>query len=130
MIYSLTERIDSFLLMFDFQKLLVYEKAKAFNNNIGKILEGIKLEPFMLNQLKRAAFSIMLNVAEGSGRYSMADKRNFYVISRGSVFEVVAVLDYLKDNRFIDLEVYESLYKELEEISKMLFAMIKSLKKN
>lgn len=39
----------------------------------------------------------MLNIAEGSGRFTDKNKRNFYVIARGSAFECVAVFDFLKD---------------------------------
>ena len=37
--------------------------------------------------------SIALNIAEGSGRFSKPDRRNFFIISRGSVFECVAIFN-------------------------------------
>ncbi len=46
--------------------------------------------------------SIMLNIAEGSGRFSNKDKRNFYVIARSSVFECVALLEVLKHDSVIN----------------------------
>ena len=69
----------------------------------------------------------MLNIAEGSGRYTKPDKRNFYVISRGSAFECVAILDYLHDNKMIESVKFNSFYIALEEISKMLYSLIKGL---
>ena len=78
--------------MFDFEKLIVYTKAKRFNKKVNDFLNSSKLDRTTNDQLRRASFSIMLNIAEGSGRYSKADKRNFYVISRGSAFECVAFL--------------------------------------
>jgi four helix bundle protein len=69
----------------------------------------------------------MLNIAEGSGRYSKADKRNFYVIARGSVFECVAIFDYLKDIQAIDQDTFIALYNDLDELSRMLFSMAKNL---
>ena len=69
----------------------------------------------------------MLNIAEGSGRYTKPDKRNFYVIARGSVFECVAIFDYLKDFECLSQKDFDFYYKSLEEISRMLFALIKGL---
>jgi len=69
--------------MFDFEKLEVYKKAKEFNKKISIFLKEKNLDRVTNDQLRRASFSIMLNIAEGSGRYSKADKRKFYVISRG-----------------------------------------------
>lgn len=42
------------------------------------------------DQLRRSAFSIMLNIAEGAGRFMNKEKHNFYVISRSSAFESIA----------------------------------------
>jgi four helix bundle protein len=113
--------------MFDFEKLIVYSKAKEFNKKVNAFLVSTKLDRTTNDQLRRASFSIMLNIAEGSGRYSKADKRNFYVISRGSAFECVAIFDYLKDINSIDEKKFTDFYNELDELSRMLFAMIKTL---
>jgi four helix bundle protein len=69
----------------------------------------------------------MLNIAEGTGRFTKPDKKNFYVISRGSAFECVAIFDYLKDSNLIEDEDFREFYNKLEDISKMLFALIKTL---
>jgi len=42
-----------------------------------------------------------LNIAEGSGKFSKADRKNYFVTSRGSVFECVAILDILNGEEFI-----------------------------
>ncbi|MEL7145842.1 MAG: four helix bundle protein [Bacteroidota bacterium] len=54
----------------------------------------------------------MLNIAEGSGRLTNRDKRTFYVISRGSTFESVAILDYLHDTSEDELGQFQSFYKK------------------
>lgn len=113
--------------MFDFENLTVYRKAKAYNTSINEFLINSKLDRTTNDQLRRASFSIMLNIAEGSGRYSNRDKRNFYVISRGSVFECVAIFDYLKEIDCISQEEFNNHYQVLEELSKMLFALIRGL---
>ena len=113
--------------MFDFEKLTVYTKAKEFNKKVNAFLASTKLDRTTNDQLRRASFSIMLNIAEGSGRYSRADKRNFYVISRGSTFECVAIFDYLRDIHSINESQFKTFYENLDELSRMLFSMIKSL---
>ena len=114
--------------MFDFEKLEVYKKARQFNLIITDFLEEVpRVSKNKKDQFERAAFSIMLNIAEGSGRFTNKDKRNFYVISRGSTFECVAILDYLSAKNIIDAKTYSLHYSSLEEISKMLLAMIKRL---
>jgi four helix bundle protein len=113
--------------MFDFQKLTVYNKAKGLNKKVTELLKTINSDRVTNDQLRRASFSIMLNIAEGSGRFTKPDKRNFYVIARGSVFECVAILDYLRDIEAIQQSEYDPFYSDLEELSKMLFGLIKGL---
>ena len=114
--------------MFDFENLEVYKKAKAFNAVVCKTILPIHgLDTVTKNQLRRASLSIVLNIAEGSSRFSKADRKNFCVIARGSVFECVAVFDVMKDEGQLSAEIYKRLYALSEEISKMLFAMIKNL---
>jgi four helix bundle protein len=84
-------------------------------------------DPTTKNQLRRASLSIMLNIAEGSSRFSNADRRDFYVIARGSAFECVAIFDFMKEEKLLDEDLYNDLYLKSEELSKMIYAMIKNL---
>ena len=113
--------------MFDFEKLSIYQKAKSYNKKVNHFLKATKLDRTTNDQLRRASFSIMLNIAEGTGRFTKPDRRNFYIIARGSAFECVAIFDYLKDIEIINEEQFQVFYSDLEELSKMLFAMIKNL---
>jgi four helix bundle protein len=114
--------------MFDFEKLEVYKKTKQFNINIYDFLKlNGAISSYLYDQLRRAGLSISLNIAEGSGRMSKRDKRNFFVIARGSAFECVAILEILLAEKQITLENYNKFYNQLEEISKMLYALSRSL---
>lgn len=115
--------------MFDFEKLEVYKKAKTFNAGIRQFLNDAKLDPSTNDQLRRASFSIVLNLAEGSGRFSKADRRNFFIIARSSIFECVAILDVIKDENTLEITKYNDFYQLAEELSKIIFAMIKNLSK-
>lgn len=118
---------DSIKMKFEFQNLSVYKKAKIFHQSTKSIVNEKSLKNYEKDQLSRASFSIVLNIAEGSGRFSKSDRRNFFVITRSSVFECVAILDVLKDNNIISQEEFESLENQADELSRILYAMIKNL---
>lgn len=88
--------------MFDFEKLEVYLKAKVYHRQISGLVMKLKLSASEKDQLRRASFSIVLNIAEGSGRFTKPDKRNFYIIARGSVFETVAILEIFYELGYIE----------------------------
>jgi four helix bundle protein len=113
--------------MFDFQKLEVYKKAKYFYVNNKQIIQELKLEHYVKDQLNRAAFSIPLNIAEGTGKFSKADRKNYYITARASVFECVAILDILHDETKVNTEIYQKLIKDGDELSRILFSMIQNL---
>ncbi len=117
--------------MFPFENLEVYKKAFASNQRVYGLLKSNRTIPaYFKNQYGRASLSIMLNIAEGCGRVTAKDRKNFLIIARGSVFECVSILDFL----FAQNEVGEDFQSEMKgiysEISKMLFAMIKNLDDN
>lgn len=114
-------------IMFDFEKLSVYTKAKNFNVKVNFFLKDSDGDRTTIYQLRRASLRIMLNIAEVSGRNSKADKRHFYVISRGSAFECVANFDFLSEIQVITDVICADFYHLLDEISRMLSAMIKRL---
>jgi four helix bundle protein len=115
--------------MFDFCKLDVYQKAKAFCILIHKLISNRNFDRTTNDQLRRASFSIMLNIAEGSSRFSNKDRKNFMVVARGSAFEYAAILEYLYDVWEIDKDSYVNFLNSLEEISKMLYGLIRGLDK-
>ena len=78
----------------------------------------------LTNQMRRCAVSIPSNIAEGAGRNSKKEFKQFLYISLGSISEIETQLiistelNYQKDNSLLD---------ELNEIRKMLFGLIKSI---
>lgn len=113
--------------MFPFHKLEVYHKAKQFKYQISQLIKLDNIDDPIKSQLNRASLSIVLNIAEGSGRFTKADRRNFFVIARGSVFECVAGLDILLEEKLITPTLYENLYPLAEELSRILFSLISNL---
>src|SRR5450432_2364112 len=76
-------------------KLNVYQFSQALALECYKITRKFPAdEKFaMVQQIRRAALSVHLNIAEGSSRKSDAERKRFYEISRGSVIEIDAALD-------------------------------------
>ena len=113
--------------MFDFQKLEVYKKAKDFHVSCKSVLLKNNFDRYVNDQLGRASFSVPLNIAEGSGKFSQKDRKNYYTTARASVFECVAVLDILSDDKRTLEEELETLMKKADELSRILFVMIRNL---
>lgn len=113
--------------MFEFQKLEVYNKAKIFHGECKRLILKSKIDNYVKDQLARASFSIVLNIAEGSGKYSKADRKKYFVISRASIFECAAVLDVLHDEEVLKNEEFKYFLKMADELSRILYAMIKNL---
>ena len=76
------ERLDVYLVALDF---LVFA-----NEVIERLPRG---RGHLADQLTRASTSIVLNLAEGAGKLSKADKRRYYLTARGSATESAALLD-------------------------------------
>ncbi|TSC55720.1 MAG: S23 ribosomal protein [Parcubacteria group bacterium Gr01-1014_18] len=113
--------------MFDFEQFPVYQKSEHYYAQALKILSNPKIDKNLKDQLKRASLSIVLNIAEGAGKYAKNDKKNFYVISKGSVNECVAILRILKIEGLIAEESFKVCYDLLLEIAKMLSGLINSM---
>jgi len=111
-----------------FENLQVYQKAVDFAD---KIMALTKHFPrgyyFLTDQLNRAAVSIATNIAEGNGRFTKADRRNFFTIVRGSVHECVPLLELAKRRALISERVWTELRNDLETIAKMLSGLISGL---
>ena len=79
---------------FDHERLDVYQRALDFMVVAEEVIQGLpRGRGHLSDQLTRAATSIVLNIAEGTGKASAADKRRYYLSARGSAAEAAAILD-------------------------------------
>ena len=79
----------------------------------------------LADQLARASTSIVLNIAEGSGKYSGPDKRRYYLSAAGSTAECAAILDILMRFNLVE-KTQHSLGKELlDRMAAMLVGLAK-----
>ncbi|OVE78322.1 hypothetical protein BVX98_00495 [bacterium F11] len=116
---------------FSFEKLDTYKKALALADRIEKLcgrLRG-KVTYSFIDQLSRASMSVPLNLAEGNGRWHKNEKKHFFWIARGSVFEVVPILQMAKNRTLLTDCEFQSFYDELQELSVMILGLIKSVEK-
>jgi len=82
--------------MLSFQKLDVYRCAIEFFARSTRLPRNLpKGNAALIEQLRRAALSVPLNIAEAAGRISEADASRHYAIARGSAMECAAILDVL-----------------------------------
>ena len=80
--------------MLDHEKLDVYKISIEFMAIAIHITDKIpRGYSSLADQLKRAAWSIPLNIAEGCGKNGINDKKRFYTIARGSAMECAAIID-------------------------------------
>lgn len=79
------------------------------------------------DQLRRAGLSVSNNIAEATGRRVGNESRNFFNISKGSVYECVNILVILSKRKLINWERLdrEEVYHLADEICKMLSGLIK-----
>ena len=80
---------------FDHENLDVYQASIQFVLWVDGILESLPKSLAVTNQLDRASTSISLNIAEGNGKFTEADRCRFFDIARGSALECAACLDVL-----------------------------------
>ena len=115
---------------FAFEKLNVYQKSIDFADSITALTEKFpRGYYFLTDQLNRAALSIATNIAEGNGRFTKADRKNFFIIARGSVQECVPLLELAKRRKLIDEKTHNDFREDLETIAKMLSGLINGLDK-
>src|SRR5262245_14567917 len=113
---------------FMFEKLQVYQKAVAFASEVASLTETFpRGYYFLTDQLNRAALSIATNLAEGNGRFTKPDRKNFFTIARGSVQECVPLLEVAHRRRLIDEAKRGALRQDLEIIAKMISGLISGM---
>ncbi len=115
---------------FMFEKLEVYQKAVDFADEIAALTESFpRGYGFLVSQLNRAALSIATNLAEGNGRFTKPDRRNFFTIARGSAQECVPLLEIARRRGLVQESAAHDLRERLEVIAKMISGLIKGLDK-
>jgi four helix bundle protein len=114
------------------QKLQIYSVSRQFVLECYKLTKMLPIdEKFgMIAQIRRAALSVHLNVAEGASRKSETERKRYYEIARGSVIEIDAALDVANDIEYLKTINLEKLGEAMITCFKLLTGLIQSDSKN
>ncbi|MBA4406138.1 hypothetical protein C0389_02570 [bacterium] len=112
--------------MRDFKKLKVWERAHNLALNLYKLTKSFPKEELygITSQLRRAVISIPTNIAEGSGKQTEKEFARYLSIAAGSASETEYLIILSKDLKFIKESVAADLIIEINEIKKMLNALM------
>jgi len=104
---------------FAFENLHVYQKAVTFADAVCTITRELPRGYFFLaDQLNRASLSIAANIAEGNGRFTKGERRNFFGIARGSLHECVPLLELAARQGVLKSDRHTELNADLEEVAR------------
>jgi four helix bundle protein len=112
-----------------FRELLVWQRAIQTSVAIYRLTAGFPKEETygLTSQLRRAGVSVASNIAEGYGRGTRGEYKQFLAIARGSVLEVQTQLVIATELDFGDPKALKETMRLSEEVSKMLYALLQKL---
>jgi four helix bundle protein len=115
--------------MHRFRELLVWQKAIDLAVDVYALTDNFPIkEKFgLISQLNRAVVSIASNVAEGAGRNTTGEFRNFLGYATGSAFEIETQAIIASKLGYLNEQELNQLLRQLHEVQNMLFKLQKSL---
>jgi len=112
-----------------FEDLLMWQRARQLANLIYKLTEQPAFRDASLrNQMRRAAVSVMSNIAEGFGRGSNEELDRFLFIAKGSAAEVQSQLYLSLDLKYVSKLDFDQAAKLCDETARMIQGFAKSMK--
>ena len=118
--------------MIKFETLEVWKRGHQLTLRVYDITSGFPNDEMygLTAQLRRAAASIPLNIAEGCGRgISPTDLAHFVRMARGSASECVAAVRLALDLSYLTKDQARGLVQEIEEVRRMLFSFIRTIRR-
>ena len=111
----------------DFEDIMSWQKAQDLTFQVYTLFKNLKDYPFR-DQIRRAWVSISNNIAEGFERRTNNEFRHFLYIAKWSCWEFRSMLSLGKRIWYIQEEDFKKMYISSQDISKLIFWLIKSLK--
>ena len=105
-----------------FEDLIAWQKARQLTSAIYRItsLSDFARDFGLRDQIRRAAVSVMSNIAEGFDRASRSEFHQFLVIAKASCVEVRSQLYVAQDVGYIDQETFDTISSSTSELSRIL----------
>lgn len=115
-----------------YKDLDVWQKARLAATKTYRIAPQLPREETygMRSQLTRACLSIAVNIAEGWGRETPADKGHFLAIAQGSLLETETLFDICLDLEWLPEDDVKEILSLLNDVGRMLTAMRRRFRKN
>ena len=112
-----------------YKDLVVWQRSIELSLSIYRLSATFPAEERygLTSQLRRAGVSIPSNIAEGYGRGTRKDYKQFLSIARGSTLEVQTQLIIAGELGYCDLDALAQVQSLSEEVSKMLYSLIQKL---
>jgi len=109
-----------------FEELRVYQQALKFVQMVYRAIKKFPKEEIygLTSQFRRAAMSVPLNIAEGQGRGSRAENKHFLMIARGSLHELIAILEIAFQEHYVTRPDKEAMRMELFSLLRQINSMI------
>jgi four helix bundle protein len=113
------------------EDLEVFRLSHSLVLNVYKLTENFPREERfgLISQMRRSAYSIPMNIIEGSNRLDTKDYRRFVGIAKGSAGEISYQILLAKDLGYVSEEIYSEMREKYEIVIKMLSNLAKSLGK-
>ena len=113
------------------EDLEVFRLSHSLVLNVYKLTENFPQEERfgLISQMRRSAYSIPMNIIEGSNRLDTKDYRRFVGIAKGSAGEISYQILLAKDLGYVSDEIYSEMREKYEIVIKMLSSLAKSLGK-
>ena len=114
-----------------YEKLQTWEKSVDFAVAVMNVVETIdtgRKHYRLLEQIEACSTSVSMNIAEGKGRWSQKEYKQFLYYSRGSLYETLTLMKIFKTKKWIENTQYLELRRQALEINRMLNGLIYSIK--
>ena len=113
-----------------FRDLAIWQKSMRMTVTVYQLTQGFPKEETygLASQLRRSAVSIPSNIAEGHGRLSTGEYRQFLGVARGSNFELQTQLEIARELKLGNAKLLEEAEGLSHEVGKMIFGILESIR--
>lgn len=112
-----------------YQELIGWRKSMALVSEIYRLTQSFPKDEMygLTSQIRRAAVSIPSNIAEGQGRLTPGEFRQFLGHARGSAFEVETQVIIARDLGYLQEDKTNHLVEQIQEVGRILTGLLVSL---